>query len=156
MENKPKKRAKKRNDPTRSVSIDLPVYIPELQNNLSNSHSDYSIIDEQDYAYQLSMIADMEKQEKEKMAEIESMRQKKIKDDIEMRDFHIKQILRKLKLGTATSCQDKVYIELLESWMNTEDIDLVTTYANIFHSYLEKNIRMSKDTKEYLIEHIHV
>jgi len=167
MEQRPKKRQRK-NARANDVPMinDVPV-INTIATTSSTSTStslssaniyDPSLIFDQDYEYELSMIADMEKQdriEKECMEQIAKMEALVSAAELDSRNFHIKQVLRKIKIGPGTNLQDKIYISMLESWMDSDHLFLKSEHADSFQSFLETKIRVSKDTIEYMKKHMH-
>jgi hypothetical protein len=168
MERKPRKNAKKsknqRPDPLPQLlsqhqqpmtfsQISLPpVPLPPVP---LPKHYDSSIIYEQDYEYELSLIADMEKREKREMEEIRVLSLQQKLADLDTRNFHIKQILRKLKLGIATSSDDIKLIHLLESWMESENTCLQTDLMHSLYSCLDNKIRVPIETKDYMKQHVY-
>lgn len=155
MDPRPKKKQRK-NAKTSDIHNELPIFARNETPSNTNIY-DPSLIFEQDYEYQLSLIADMEKQDKierECMEQIEKMEALVSAAELETRNFHIKQVLRKIKLGFGTNLQDKIYISMLESWMDTNLLSLNTEHAYSFHSFLETKIRISKETIDYMKNHV--
>lgn len=168
MEQRPKKKQRK-NPRANDVAVinNMPTIndVPVINTSATTSSTsltsanmyDPSLIFDQDYEYQLSMIADMEKQdriEKECMEQIAKMEALVSAAELDTRNFHIKQILRKIKIGPGTNLQDKIYISILESWMDSNLLFLKSESAGSFHSFLETKIRVSKETVEYMKKHI--
>ena len=150
MDERPKKKQRKNSMQNKTSAIHTnDIYPPTTY--------DSTLIFEQDYEYELSLIADMEKQDQlnreyiEQVAKIEAAISSA---ELENRNFHIKQVLRKIKLGSGTNLQDKIYISLLESWMDTNFLFINTEHADSFHSFLKKKIRVSNTTIEYMSQHI--
>lgn len=108
------------------------------------------MVSEQDYEYELSVIADMEKQEREFMKNM----QIELEKQLETRDFHIKQVLRKLKLGHATGDEERAYICLLEVWMESQDTNIHSELYDAFIKYIRTKIRIPADTIEYMASNI--
>lgn len=171
----PPRKKQRRNPKEKKVRTPVPMQAPVLNSDISvneihaNEISanntnipntnlyDSSLILDQDYEYELSLIADMEKQERielEYMQEVAKMEALVFAAEIENRNFHIKQVLRKIKIGSGTHLQDKIYISILESWMDNDKLFIRTEHADSFHSFLETNIRISKDTIDYMKKHI--
>lgn len=129
------------------------VHSPESQFPIEND----SLLYVQDYEYELSVIADMEKRERQRQAEQkyeEQEVQEKQRKRLETRDFHIKQVLRKLKLGSSTNPEHRTYIYCLESWMESVKEEWETEHADSFHAFLENGMRLNEETKEYMRAHI--
>lgn len=143
------KRKKPRTKKSKSIQHppDITMNIPIAQHTSnSNYYKDASIMEDQDYEYELSLIADMEKREKEKQEKEEQERAA----ILEERDFHIKHVLRRLKLGYATTDTEKGFIIILEKWMDSQDTVLHSNLSPELHSYLTNQVRIPNDTKEYL------
>jgi len=111
--------------------------------------NDY-ITQEQDYEYELSLIADMEKRERELLQN----RQVELEKQLETRDFHIKQVLRKLKLGHATGDEERTYIGVLEAWMESQDTHIGSESYYGFINYIRTKIRIPVDTIQYMASNI--
>lgn len=167
MERKPRKLKKRRvSVPLDTIPLDTDTFVSNMSMNIAHASSNpifaeisssQSLIYDQDYEYELSVIADMEKQEREQQKERafqEENKKGELRVQIENRDFHIKQVLRKLKLGSSTNPQDRLYIQLLEAWMESTDAYLQTEYAESFHRFFENGIRLNNETKEYMRIHI--
>lgn len=162
MENKKKKKPRASKKQAYLIASAVPYapnipYVPDLHG-ISYAPAvpyDTTMREEQDYEYELSLIADMERREaierERKEMEVIEHAQKELREKqehLEIRDTHIKNLLRRLKLGTATTEREKQYIALLEAWMDSDK--LCIWLPDDFYEYINHYVRVPKDTMEYL------
>lgn len=156
----------------KTINQETPISTPtsaDIQpNNLSSVipiHST-SIISEQDEDFELSVIMDMikiqereEKEEIQKQIETQKIHSQELEEKIRYRDTNIKDILRKIKFGSYQSPIEKKLVNLLETFMETQDmyiqLDSIEFYQDII-SYLgikDNNtkgvIRLTDDVKVF-------
>jgi hypothetical protein len=155
---KTKRKAKDKNniiaEPTTTNNILGPVI-----NNIIHEPST-NIINEQDTDYEMSMLMDMIKfQEKEdkKREEDKKILEKMRAIELKQRDQNIKDILRKIKITTKLLPIEKTIIELLESFMESLETQIIIDDSDLYDqifNYLglgERKgiVRLSNEIKEF-------
>jgi len=143
-------------EPLDSSKIEQPSVIPV---------DSKSIISEQDEDFEISVIMDMiriqEREEKEKLEkemEIQKKYSQELQQKIQERDSNIKNILRKIKFGTGQSSIEKNIVNLLENFMETQEMYIQLDNTELYEqisSYLgikdntKGIIRLTDDIKAF-------
>lgn len=122
----------------------------------TNNITDHYLVRDQDEEYELAVIMDtirmQEEEEKHKLEILEKERQ----SSITIRDYHIKEILRKLKINPSKLTPFETFlISTLETFMETQELYLIINdkeYYDNIRNYLGLSnnkgiIRLSDETK---------
>ena len=134
---------------------------PSLQKYLNTNN----IIQEQDDDYEMSIIKDMikmqeqEEKEKEKNRIIQEEKERIIQEEnISKRDQNIKEVLRRIKTCSQLSIIEKTIIHMLESLMDTSEMQIILDNIEIYETILtylgidgrKGTIRLSNEIKEFI------
>jgi len=124
-----------------------------------NNHYYDDIIKQQDDEYEIAVIMDLIKIQEQKDKEICQQNIKIKQEMLELRNHHIKEILRKIKISNNLyNPVELSIIQIFDSLMDTENFEIVINdnilYTNIY-SYLglgdaKATIRLSHATKDFV------
>lgn len=131
----------------------------EKNNIILNNSSHINIIKQQDDEYDMAVIMDLIKIQEQSDKLISEQNEKIKQDMLETRNYHIKEILKKIKISNNhyTSVELSI-IQILETFMDTENmlitIDNHILYTNIY-AYLglgdsKGTIRLTDVTKDFV------
>lgn len=124
----------------------------------TNNIMNHYLVQDQDEEYEMAMIMDTIRMQEQEEKQKREMLEKEKQQAIATRDYHIKEILRKLKVNPNNiSSFETTLIHKLEELMETEDIVMIINDVELYNfiehflglSDCKGVIRLKDDTKQF-------